>query len=153
MHLKLSPSELTTLTEALKRAGDKEIGGQLFGEQIEPSHFRVSTMTVQAKIGTFSRFFVDLFQAVRDATRFFDRTRHQYRRYNYIGEWHSHPSFEVRPSGVDVQSMRDLVRDPEFKGSFAVLMIVRLRAERLEAGAWLFDPRGFERNVKLELDS
>ncbi|USJ28604.1 Mov34/MPN/PAD-1 family protein [Ensifer adhaerens] len=153
MQLKLSPSELVSLTTALKRAGDKEIGGQLFGEQIEPSHFRVSTMTIQTKVGTFSRFFVDLLQAVRDAARFFDRTRHQYNRYNYIGEWHSHPSFEVLPSGVDIQSMRDLVRDPDFKGSFAVLMIVRLRADKLEAGAWLFDPRGFERNVKLETDA
>lgn len=152
MLLKLSPSELATLTTALKRAGDKEIGGQLFGEQIEPSHFRVSTMTLQARPGTFSRFLVDILQAVRDATRFFDRTHHQYRRYNYIGEWHSHPSFEVRPSGVDVQSMRDLVRDPDFKGSFAVLMIVRLRADKFEAGAWLFDPRGYEQNVKLEMD-
>ncbi|WP_349958089.1 Mov34/MPN/PAD-1 family protein [Rhizobium sp. ZPR3] len=153
MLLKLSPSELATLTAALKRAGDKEIGGQLFGEQIEPSHFRVSTMTVQARPGTFSRFLVDILQAARDATRFFDRARHQYRRYNYIGEWHSHPSFEVRPSGIDVQSMRDLVRDPDFKGSFAVLMIVRLRDEKFEAGAWLFDPHGFEHNVRLEMDT
>ncbi|HAU76575.1 MAG TPA: hypothetical protein DCW88_13925, partial [Agrobacterium sp.] len=74
MRLKLSKSELASIKAALERAGDKEIGGQLFGQQIEPSHFRVTTMTIQARPGTFSRFFVDLFQALRDAAKFFEKT-------------------------------------------------------------------------------
>ncbi len=76
--------------------------------------------------GTFARFIVDLLQAALDALGFFERTQHRYTRYNYIGEWHSHPSFAVHPSSIDVRSMRTIVEDPKFHGNFAVLMIVRL---------------------------
>jgi hypothetical protein len=69
---------------------------------------------------------VDLLQAARDALRFFDRTEHQYTRFNYIGEWHSHPSFEIKPSPTDVRTMVALLTDPMFRGSFAIMMIARL---------------------------
>ena len=75
-------------------------------------------------------------------------TRSYGRRY-YVGEWHSHPSFDVRPSGTDAETMRRLVRDPEFRGIFAVLMIVRLDGGTLTMGAWLFDPPGAERAITL----
>nr|WP_249817177.1 Mov34/MPN/PAD-1 family protein [Bradyrhizobium sp. 160] len=147
----MAPDQTHRLVAALKQAGVKEIGGQLFGEQLAPSDFRVTELTVQSRPGTFARFIVDLLQAARDAVRFFDRTEHRYTRYNYIGEWHSHPSFAVQPSGTDVATMRDLVRDSQFVGYFAILMIVRLDAEALTAGAWLFDPQGAERAVSLEV--
>ncbi|MCK1628296.1 Mov34/MPN/PAD-1 family protein [Bradyrhizobium sp. 160] len=151
MKIALAPDQTHRLVAALKQAGVKEIGGQLFGEQLAPSDFRVTELTVQSRPGTFARFIVDLLQAARDAVRFFDRTEHRYTRYNYIGEWHSHPSFAVQPSGTDVATMRDLVRDSQFVGYFAILMIVRLDAEALTAGAWLFDPQGAERAVSLEV--
>jgi hypothetical protein len=93
---------------------------------------------------------VDLVEAGRNALRFFDRTQHQYKRFNYIGEWHSHPSFEVKPSPQDVETMVKLVTDPAFKGSFAILMIVRLDDGDVFMGAWLFDPQGMARTIDLE---
>jgi proteasome lid subunit RPN8/RPN11 len=150
MRIRLPSDQLAILREALRRAGTKEIGGQIFGEQLAPSDFLATELTFQKRPGTFARFIVDLAQAARDALRFFDHTRHQYTRYNYIGEWHSHPSFEVRPSAVDLTSMRDLVSDVDFKGRFAVLMITRLDGEKLICGAWLFDPFGRELAVTLD---
>ena len=47
---------------------------------------------------------------------FFDRVNHEYVRFNYIGEWHSHPSFEPEPSTKDDLSMQDIVEDPEVGG-------------------------------------
>jgi len=140
------------LADALTRAGVRETGGQLFGEQLAPSNFRVTELTVQKRIGAFAQFIVDLAQAVSDAMRFFDHTKHDYRRFNYIGEWHSHPSFEVLPSATDVATMRKLVRDAEFRGAFAVLMIVRRDEARIARGGWLFDPAGAERAVDLEFE-
>jgi hypothetical protein len=138
------------LREELRRAGTKEIGGQIYGEQLAPSDFRATDLTFQKRPGTLARFIVDLIQAARDAVRFFDRTQHQYTRYNYIGEWHSHPSFEVKPSGTDIAAMRDVVSDPAFEGRFAVLMISRLDGDRLNCGAWLFDPGGRKFAITLE---
>ncbi|UCI05245.1 Mov34/MPN/PAD-1 family protein [Mesorhizobium sp. B1-1-8] len=152
MRVALAADQAGKLVAALRRAGIKEIGGQLFGEQLAPSEFRVTELTVQSRPGTFARFVVDLLQAAKDAVRFFDRTDHRYTRYNYIGEWHSHPSFAVQPSRPDVATMRDLVRDSQFAGTFAVLMIVRLDAETLTVGAWVFDPQGEERAITLEVE-
>ena len=150
MRVTLATDQTTKLVAALKRAGSREIGGQLYGEQLAPSEFLVTDMTIQRRRGSVARFFVDLVQATRDAVRFFGRTRHRYTRYNYIGEWHSHPRFAVRPSGTDIETMRSLVRDPEFQGSFAVLMILRLSNTTLSAAAWVFDPQGSERPICLE---
>ena len=141
MRLRVPVEQSDRLRAALARAGSKEIGGQLFGEQLAPSDFRVTELTFQKRSGTFARFFVDLIQAARDAARFFERTKHQYARFNYIGEWHSHPSFVLEPSGTDTGTMLSLVSDTGFRGSFAVMMIVRLDAdEKISSKAWLFDP-------------
>lgn len=150
MRLEIPNDQISALHEALASAGTKEIGGQIFGEQLAPSHFLASELTFQKRRGTFSRFIVDLIQAARDALQFFDRTQHRYTRFNYIGEWHSHPSFDVCPSITDIETMRELVRDPDFKGHFAVLMITKLEREIIKAGGWVFDPNGREFQIELE---
>ena len=151
MRVRLAPDQTEKLAATLKRAGRREIGGQLFGEQLAPSVFLVTDLTIQARPGTIVRFVVDLLQAAQDAIRFFDRTEHRYTRFNYVGEWHSHPSFAVRPSSTDVATMRELLQDPEFRGSFAVLMIVRFDNGVITAGGWVFDPNGRERSITLEM--
>src|SRR5690606_32772117 len=78
MRLKIPNDQVVALREALARAGTSEIGGQIFGEQLAPSHFLASELTFQKRRGTFARFFVDLIQAARDALKFFDRTQHHY---------------------------------------------------------------------------
>ena len=152
MRIRLAHDQMQKLRPALERAGTREIGGQLFGEQLAPSDFRVTELTVQMHRGSFARFIVDLLQAARDAMRFFERTEHRYTRFNYIGEWHSHPSFEVQPSATDAQTMRRLVTDAAFRGTFAILMIVRLNGHVLSTGAWVFDPQGAMQAVDWEVE-
>jgi proteasome lid subunit RPN8/RPN11 len=151
LKIRLQKSQVDKLTAALRRAGKNETGGQLFGEQLAPSDFLVTEITVQARPGTFARFIVDLVQMAREATRFFDRTDHRYTRFNYIGEWHSHPSFAIEPSSVDLETMRALVHDEGFRGSFAALMIVKLEDKEVQAGAWVFDRHRARHNVDLEM--
>lgn len=150
MRLALANDQLNVLREALRCAGRREIGGQLFGEQLAPSVFRVTHLTVQRSPGTVSRFVVDIAQVALDALAFFQRTRRDYRRFNYLGEWHSHPSFDVYPSGTDRATMRSLVTDRDFKGQFALLMIARLDGDDVTLGTWLFDPSSGEVAVPLE---
>ena len=151
MIIRLDSEAIGRLRATLSRAGKRESGGQLFGEQLASSDFRITELTVQSRPGTFAQFFVDTIQATRDAVRFFKRTNHQYRRYNYIGEWHSHPSSSVQPSETDAETMRDLVQDSAFKGTFAVLMIVRLDDKAVTASAWVFDPMGAQSPITLEM--
>jgi proteasome lid subunit RPN8/RPN11 len=152
MRVLIASDQVKKLSATLQRAGSRETGGQLFGEQLAPSEFRVIELTIQSRPGTIARFVVDLVEAVKYAMQFFDRTKHQYLRYNYVGEWHSHPSYDVRPSGEDTRTMHRLVCDKDFRGNFAVLVIVRLDGNVLRSGAWLFNPEGFEQAITLEME-
>lgn len=150
MKLRIGDGEADKLKAALRRGGLRETGGQLFGQMHAPGDFSVTDITTQRRIGTVSRFFVDVAESLRAAARFFTRTGRSYRTFNYIGEWHSHPSYPTRPSSTDVATMQDLVRADAFRGHFAVLLIVRLDADVLAAEACVFDRAGTMFNVQLE---
>lgn len=152
MRLRLPHDQINLLITALRRAGENEIGGQIFGEQLMPSDFRAIEFTLQKRPGKFAQFIIDIVQAAQDAVRFFERTEHRYTHFNYIGEWHSHPSFKVQPSNTDLATMRALVSNQEFQGNFAVLIIVRLDNNHLTCGAWLFDPAGCEQPITLDME-
>ena len=83
---------------------------------------------------------------------FFARSGNDYARFNYLGEWHSHPSFDLAPSRTDIAAMSRLVEEPGM--TFAVLMIVRLRMLRfLTVRAELFLADGSRCSVQVELSS
>lgn len=123
----LLPSRISEqLTEALRAGGDREVGGILMGEHVAVGTFRVVEITVQRKGGTFASF-VRFAEAIFGPLEKFFRARHcDYVRFNYLGEWHSHPSFALHPSAKDHQSMLEIVRDPEVGARFAVLLLVKL---------------------------
>ena len=152
MRLAIAADQVSKVRAALARHGSREIGGQLYGELLEPSNFRVTELTIQSRPGTFARFVVDVVESARSALGFFDRHKHAYARFNYIGEWHSHPSFQVTPSATDAATMRSVVDDPEFRGQFAVLVILRLDKSALVSSATLFAPGSVERTIDLEVE-
>jgi [CysO sulfur-carrier protein]-S-L-cysteine hydrolase len=62
-----------------------------------------------------------------------------FKRFNYIGEWHSHPAFEAVPSGEDVASMFEIIEDPAVGVNFAILIIARQESGSvLQLSATLF---------------
>ncbi len=138
------PLELRRRLEAaLGSAGDREIGGILMGEYMEEEQFRIRDITIQRRGGTVTSFVRTVAHAVRRLSSFFRATGHDYRRFNYLGEWHSHPLFPTSPSRLDTQTMRELVSDTEVSANFAILLIVRLAEdERLEASTTVFWPDG-----------
>ena len=128
---------------ALEKAGTKEIGGVLMGEHIGEEEFRIVNLTIQKRHGTFI-FFVRLAaDAVASLQRFFKRTGYNYRKFNYLGEWHSHPSFPPTPSSTDIQSMLEIVTDTDIGANFVILIIIRYKeAQEIEATATAFLPDG-----------
>jgi [CysO sulfur-carrier protein]-S-L-cysteine hydrolase len=112
----------------------REIGGVLVGEHVADETFRVVDISVQLSGGTAAHFVRDPVEAKVFLDEFFRRTGQDYQRFNYIGEWHSHPRFMPLPSGEDCTTMLELVHDPAVGVYFAVLIIVR---HRLFAGMQL----------------
>lgn len=133
------PSEQRAgLRRHLRNAGRREIGGILMGEQVAPDHFRIVDFSVDNKTGTAAHFVRSPEHHAEALKEFFQKTAHDFKRFNYLGEWHSHPSFPVRPSQEDLMSMQNLV-DGERDIDFSALLIVRLRYfMMLEARSYMF---------------
>ncbi len=126
MQIELGHDIRTRLRKALRQAGRREIGGMIFAEQLAPAHFRVIDFSLDVHSGSHATFNRDPDVHRQALDDFFHRTGHDFTRFNYLGEWHSHPSFSTHPSLDDIATMTDLVEDGK-DISFAVLMIVRLR--------------------------
>jgi proteasome lid subunit RPN8/RPN11 len=129
MSLILPPEVVEIFLAALKSAGRHEIGGILMGEHIGLNEFKVTNVTVHRRggIASFVRCIED---AIGKLRLFFRRTEHDYQRFNYLGEWHSHPLFEPIPSIKDDESMFEIVKDDSVGANFAVLLILKLDSSR-----------------------
>src|SRR5438552_15517390 len=131
MQLLVPPEIASRLVNALTLAGQREIGGILMGEHVGGSTFRVKDLTIQRKKGTFAAFVRIVAEILAPLREFFDTTKHDYTRFNYLGEWHSHHSFALEPSSKDHLTMYEMVMDPQLGAHFLVLLLVKLndRAE------------------------
>ena len=134
------------LIPALEKAGAREIGGVLMGEHVNEGEFRIVDLTIQKKFGN-ALFFLRLVKdAVGSLKKFFKQTRYNYSKFNYLGEWHSHPTFPPLPSLQDIKSMQEIVADSDTGANFAVLIIVQLNKSRevdVTATVFLKDGRFF----------
>lgn len=138
MQLRLPTDVLRRMRRHLLKSGSREIGGILMGEEIGDQEFQIVDFSVDTSSGTRAQFVRDADQHDEALLAFFERTGEQYGRFNYLGEWHSHPSFSVRPSRQDLHAMQNLV-DGTGGVDFAVLFITRLRWYwRFECSAHLF---------------
>ena len=123
----LLPLEIQdVLVRELRAEGRRECGGILFGEHVGQNLFQIAGITKQKGGGTNSHFVRDPTQHADQLDQFFREHSEDCSRFNYLGEWHSHPSFEVAPSSADLLSMCEMVCDPSVGVNFAVLLIARL---------------------------
>lgn len=146
--IQLTPEARAIITEACVRSGRDETGGMLFGEHVSEDVFRVVEATV-AGTGTVASFVRSLLNGLGQLERFFHRTKRDYRRFNYLGEWHSHPSFELHPSGRDDQTMFEIVNDATTGARFALSLIVKVVDRKLEAQAFVYFPGDEREDVQI----
>jgi hypothetical protein len=125
MQVEITAEVTTKLRRSLRGARRREIGGVLMAEQIIPGNFRVVDLTIDDETGGAAHFVRSPEAHAGALDAFFQRTGHEFDRFNYLGEWHSHPRFAVIPSAQDAKSMQELVHG-ERGIDFAVLLIVRL---------------------------
>lgn len=142
MTLILPPEQHELLLAALRKAGRREVGGILMGEHTGPNLFVVRELTVHSR-GAVASFVRRIEDAIGVLRAFFRKTQHNYTRFNYLGEWHSHPSFPPYPSSPDDLAMLQIVQDETIGANFVVLLIVKLGAdEKLVCTAHTYLPDG-----------
>lgn len=154
MQLLLTPRILKRLRRELRRAGEREIGGLLMGEHVRDEIFRVVEISVQRAGGSEACFIRDPASHQTELNEFFAQTGADYSRFNYLGEWHSHPSFEAVPSSTDIRTMQSLMSDPVVGVNFLVLLVARLSAgKRLEVSAMAFTPAASPAVVQISAET
>ena len=138
----LPRDQTSIILSALTKAKHREIGGILMGEHVGPNEFTVREITVHRR-GSFASFLRRIEDALGQLHAFFRKTDHNYLRFNYIGEWHSHPLFEPIPSRTDDASLLEIIQDDSVGANFAVLLIVKLGTSgQLVATAHTYLPDG-----------
>ena len=126
MQIQLPQNLVRKLSRELGRAGRREIGGVLVGEALGPDEFKIIDLSVQRSGGGTACFVRHPDEHRAFLESFFDRTGHRYSRFNYLGEWHSHPSFVPAPSSQDLHTMQSMISDSKLGAPFAILMIAKL---------------------------
>ena len=124
LSLTVPRSQLAKLQVHLMQGGIREIGGWLVAEQTAPGEFERVGLTVDLEAGTRDRFDSLPEPHSEQMDRVLLANRGRTGRIDYIGEWHSHPTFPPIPSNIDLASMTDMVENSG--PSFAALVIVRL---------------------------
>lgn len=126
------------LRREVARAGSDEVGGVLAAENLGDGRFLVLDISVQ-RDGSFASFARSSPRHGRFIRRFLERYGRDYQRYNYLGEWHSHPSFPAMPSLPDLRQMQRLIEDPSQRALFLALLVLKLgRSGSLEGSAHAF---------------
>lgn len=152
LSISLPPDIVTQLMHALAAADTRECGGVLMAEHSGHNSFVIRHVTVQSA-GSITRFFRELKGAVASLRQFFRKTGEDYSRFNYLGEWHSHPLFTVEPSTVDHASMRQIVQDPSVGANFVVLLVLKLdNTGQLTGSAHTYLPDGSHHRSHLFFD-
>ena len=141
MRIRVPPFVIEKLGRELKAARGREIGGVLAAEHLGGDEFLIADLSVQRSGGSSVYFERDPAEHRAFLADFFQRTGHDYGRFNYLGEWHSHPNVDALPSVKDMLSMQEIVNDPVVNTPFAALLIARKRRFRdLELSATEFRP-------------
>lgn len=127
MKIELTPNVEVDLWKTLRVAGKYEVGGMLFAEQIDVSHFSIIDFSVDLHSGTETSFKRNPQVHQASLNSFFNRTNRDFKRFNYLGEWHSHPSFAIWPSAKDLSTMMEMVSNDCNSIPFVLLLIARLK--------------------------
>lgn len=141
LRITVPPDIQTRLCIALEKAGRNECGGVLMGEHVGHNHFTVRSLTIQGN-GSIASFLRGIQEAISAIRVYFSSTGRDFSRFNYLGEWHSHPIFSTEPSLTDHSSMQEIAADQKVGANFVVLLIFRLDGRNLQGSAHTYLPDG-----------
>ena len=136
-----------TFVEKLRNSNNREIGGVLFAEQLAYGEFSLLETTFHTSDGNTFTFDRDIVKARKDIRRFHSYYNGKPQKFNYFGEWHSHPHSTSEPSEVDNSMMWEILSQTDESVNFLVLIIVKLiRQSSLDLNATAFLRSGHKLN-------
>lgn len=156
MKLRIDQKTIEQWKSALSKAKEKEVGGVLFGEHVGERDFRLIEFTQQRRRGDVVSFRRKGCEAKRSLKKISAAYGNEHTRFNYLGEWHSHPNAPAVPSQRDCLTMQSLLADPKTDANFLVLIILRINGSRdieMSANAFLSSGHILECEIEIEIKS
>ncbi len=135
IEFKLSNLVKKNIYESTLYYGDFEIGGMLIGNQISKNIFEITDITIANEIGKFwfGKFIREPISSIKILKDYFLKKKGY-----YIGEWHTHPSFELFPSSGDVITCKKILNDEDYGIEFLLLIIAKIENNELKMNGFLF---------------
>lgn len=136
----------------VRKYSPNETKGALFAHKIDDNTFEIEDVYFEKRIGSFV--FVSLENSLRykKFQKEYDRKHHyDYRNHNYIGDWHSHPSFALFPSGYDSNEVVDELK--ESNANFLIQIIVQEKENKLIGNCFLYNSSVTAKQIELEIQN
>ena len=120
------PQQVIKILEKYKQllSNDDEACGILMGRYIiDSDDIVIDFISVPTKTDIRSRF--RFFRSKKSHQDFHDRIWHSSSgRYNYLGEWHTHPEPNPRPSKYDIKNWKKVLKKSTFGSDFLLFIIL-----------------------------
>jgi len=146
------PQKITNaIQETIRKTQPKEIKGAFYAKQNNDESFSIDGLFVSEYIGTnfFCKLLID--KRYRDfEKRYFKERNYEYKKYNYIGDWHSHPEFACIPSLYDINEANDDLK--KSNANFVVQFIFKLEDGVLIGSAFLFNKKFSSEKINLIIE-
>jgi proteasome lid subunit RPN8/RPN11 len=138
------------LIKQISKHSPLETKGALFAEDLGNDTFKIDGVYLEPKPGTTT--FVKLY--INQEYVSFQKNYHKFRKnnfskYNYIGDWHSHPLFECLPSSYDVSEVEEDIK--KSNAIFLVQLILKVLKGRLVGNAFYYTRETSAKKIKLTI--
>jgi len=137
---------------AVEKAGVCEIKGALYAKYISSNCYEIEDVFISKNAGT--SFFSNLiigFSYHRFEKNYFKKHNNDFKNHNYIGDWHSHPSFECIPSEYDVKEAFDELRNSN--ANFLIQLIVKNDGGKLIGNCFLYNDNESHEKCSLVIEN
>ena len=134
--------------ENVKKHSPNETKGALFACKKDDSTFEIEDIYIEPSVGSFA--FVKLYNNKsykRFCQKYFSKHEDEDNVHNYIGDWHSHPSFSCYPSSYDKQEVEEDLR--QSNALFLIQIILKIEHNKLIGNAFLYNKDCSAYKIKL----
>jgi len=123
----------------------------LFAKRLDDDTYEIDEVYLERRVGSIA--FVKLYnnhRYKRFQARYHKKHKFDYRKHNYIGDWHSHPSFECVPSGFDMMEVEMDMQ--ESNADFLIQVILKVERNLLVGNAFLYNNEVSAKRIELEIE-
>lgn len=139
------------IKEKLLSSGLLESKGACFAHYVDKNHYEVIDTFISDYKGTstFTKLLINR-RYKRFEKEFYKKHKYDYKNYNYIGDWHSHPLFECVPSNYDICEAKNELDNSN--GNFLIQIIVKLDRNELKGKCFLYNSNFVAKEIHLFIE-